>query len=353
MSEPATDREAPPPPSGSRAWSRSPETRAEAGRERRRGWQRLERLIAQSEARKTLGGAEITELCRLHRAACRDLSHAIANREPGEVVEYLHGLVGRGHAVLYRFERLRLHSWRDLLFSAVPARLYRDPYLWVSAAVFFGLGLISASLAFYVDGNEWERLVLGEEFMEQLNTMYASFGDDRDLSESAFMTSFYIRHNISIALKCFAYGIFFGLGSLVMLISNALALGAAFGFMLEGPYGDNFLNFVTAHAPFELTAITLAGAAGLRIGLSVVKTDGLTRTASLRKAARESVPIVTATCLLLLGAAIIEGFFSPLPIHYGFKLPVFMLSVAVLVLYFVVLGRMGHEAELAADRNRP
>src|SRR5437773_2183469 len=76
------------------------------------------------------------------------------------------------------------------------------------------------------------------------------------------MAGFYIQHNTTIGLQCFAYGLFFGIGSLYQLASNATILGTVFGYMATSPSARNFFTFVTAHAPFELTAIVLAGAAG-------------------------------------------------------------------------------------------
>ncbi len=79
------------------------------------------------------------------------------------------------------------------------------------------------------------------------------------------MSSFYIQHNTGIGLRCFAWGILI-IPCLYVLASNAVQLGAVFGYMArpDAVGGDNFFQFVTAHGPFELTAIALSAAAGLR-----------------------------------------------------------------------------------------
>ena len=76
------------------------------------------------------------------------------------------------------------------------------------------------------------------------------------------MAGFYIQHNASIGLQCFAWGLFFGLGSLYELLSNGIILGTVFGHMARGPHAANFFTFVTAHGPFELTAIVFSGRPG-------------------------------------------------------------------------------------------
>ena len=66
---------------------------------------------------------------------------------------------------------------------------------------------------------------------------------------------------------------------MLVTMFNAISLGAAFGYMArpDVPAGENFFHFVTAHGPFELTAIVLSAGAGLRLGLSWMMTGGLTR----------------------------------------------------------------------------
>ena len=100
------------------------------------------------------------------------------------------------------------------------------------------------------------------------------------------MAGFYIQHNTTIGLQCFAWGLFFGLGSLYELLSNGMILGTVFGHMAVSPNARNFFTFVTAHGPFELTAIVFSGAAGLRLGSGLIDTQGQTRLASLRREAR-------------------------------------------------------------------
>jgi uncharacterized membrane protein SpoIIM required for sporulation len=98
---------------------------------------------------------------------------------------------------------------------------------------------------------------------------------------------------------------------------------------------------VTAHGPFELTAIILSAAAGLRLGISWLSTGGLTRTSSLIKAGRDTLPIALAATVMFVIAASIEGFISPTPEEYlpwWAKGLVAVVSCGALAFYFVVLG---------------
>ena len=61
-----------------------------------------------------------------------------------------------------------------------------------------------------------------------------------------------------------------GLGSVFFLIYNGLVIGSVMGPIEPMGYQQNFYPFVIGHGAFELTAIVLAGAAGLRLGLALL-----------------------------------------------------------------------------------
>src|SRR5690606_20677456 len=102
--------------------------------------------------------------------------------------------------------------------------------------------------------------------------------------------------------------------------------------------GDNFFQFVTAHGPFELTAIALSAGAGLRMGLGLFSTGGLRRIDSLRRSALQAVPIMSAAVVLFFLAAFTEGFVSPSPLPYVVKAAWAIMSSGLMMFYFVVLG---------------
>ncbi|MFT5130791.1 MAG: putative membrane protein SpoIIM required for sporulation [Rhodothermales bacterium] len=153
------------------------------------------------------------------------------------------------------------------------------------------------------------------------------------------MSIWYIQNNVLIAIQYFAFGIFLGFGSGICLLMNGLVLGASFGYILSTPYGMNFLSFVTAHGPFELTGIVIAGAAGLKLGYSLVNTHGYTRLESLRRGAREVAPIISGAAFFIFFAAFIEAFWSPMNMPYFGKAWVAVMSIVVLLMYFGAFQR--------------
>ena len=310
---------------------------------RESSWRELDHLLARLEA-EPLRRARVDEVLRLgelYRAACTDLMLAEAHDLPRDTVNYLHGLVGRAHNAVYRAQGFRFADWGAILFGEVPRRLRSDRTLWLSALVFWGSFLISALVAAGQPGIAEK--YLGEAHVAQMDEMYSQPVDavrqEGMQRNDTLMAGFYIQHNTSIGLQCFAWGLLFGLGTLYQLLSNGLMLGTIFGHMAVGPNAANFFEFVTAHGPFELTAIVFSGAAGLRLGWGLIDTKGESRLASLRREAHAALPTVAAASVLFILAAFVEGYVSASSMPYAGKAGVAVFSTAVLAVYLGFGGR--------------
>jgi uncharacterized membrane protein SpoIIM required for sporulation len=313
---------------------------------RRKNWQELEQLCDQVQGSGTvkLPPATVARFGSLYRAACADLALAFAHQLPQNTVQYLHRLVGRAHNQLYRSRKFEVHRWTEMLLFEVPKRIFNDRCVQVMFCVFWGLFVLSAWLAYSKSAwPDFAEHVLTADGIQNLEEMYKDpIGTKRSGDENMFMAGFYIRHNTSIGLQCFAWGLLVVPGMLVTMF-NAISLGAAFGYMArpEVAASENFFTFVTAHGPFELTAIVLSAGAGLRLGLSWIMPGGLTRLSALLQAGREVMPVMGAAGVMFFMAALIEGFLSPLPettAPYWLKMLVAILSSSILAFYFIVLG---------------
>ncbi|MNL26723.1 hypothetical protein D3C87_1482690 [compost metagenome] len=153
-------------------------------------------------------------------------------------------------------------------------------------------------------------------------------------------------HNIGIAFQTFASGLLFGLGSAFFLFFNGLMIGAVAGHLTHIGFGQTFWSFVIGHGAFELTAIALAGAAGLQLGWALIAPGRLPRAEALRLAARKSVLLICGVMLFLLIAAFIEAYWSsttaPTPMTKYLVGAVLWMLVAG---YLLFAGRVRHAPE--------
>ncbi len=311
-------------------------------RQRRENWQQLEQLCGRMEnhRKSTLGAEAISQFASLYRSACADLALADAYQLPPNTVQYLHRLVGRAHNQLYRSRRFDTAKWMGILLRDVPQRIFNDRCVQFAFCLFWGVFIGSAILAAnHILWPHYAEEMMTEAVLEQMRDSFSQPIQGRNAAANPVMASFYIQHNAGIGLQCFAGGLLVIPGILVTIF-NAAHLGAAFGYFARPNIleGDNFYHFVTAHGPFELTAIVLSAGAGLQLGISCIRTNGLTRSASLQKTAKEVMPLMGAAMILFFFAALIEGFLSPSALPYWVKATVAVLSSGLLMMYFVVLG---------------
>ncbi len=182
--------------------------------------------------------------------------------------------------------------------------------------------------------------LLSPEMAEHMEEAYADgFGKGRSESADTMMAGFYVHNNVGIAFRCFATGVLFGLGSMFFLVYNGLQMGAVAGLLTASGRGFNLLTFVASHGAFELTAIVIAGTAGLVMGYALVDTRGRRRFDSLRARARDIVQLVMGAALMLIVAAFIEGFWSPSAIPAPIKLSVAGGLYLLVTAYLALAGR--------------
>jgi uncharacterized membrane protein SpoIIM required for sporulation len=308
-------------------------------------WTALEGDISWLRAARgrRLEPARVADFARRYRAACSDLALATGMRFPAGTTEYLQQLVADAHTQLYRIESFSILAWLRSLLVDVPRRTIADPCTWIAAAVFWGLfgGAIVATWL----RPEFAVEVVGDGMLANCEAMYAERpGSGGFTAARAEMAGFYVFNNAGIGLKCFAGGILFGIGSLIMLAFNGLALGTVFGHMLASPVAANFGEFVTAHGPFELTAIVLSAAAGLRLGWALVDTRGWSRAESLRRTAPEALGTAGLATVLFFMAAFVEAFISPSTLPWSAKAAVAIASTALMVAFFIVGWIVGGRA---------
>ena len=306
--------------------------------QRQNQWARLEELGRTLGGRRSRRSAQQVSLFgKLYRDACADLALADAYQLPPETVEYLHRLVARSHNLLYRSRGFDYRAWAQTLFVTVPRTIFRDGCVHLAFVMFWSLFLISAFSAY--QNSEFAERIVGVNSLDQAEESF-SIWQERTFGRNFSMACFYIWNNAGIGLQCFAWSILFVPG-LFTLSYNAVQLGAVFGYMFRPELGEasqNFQTFVTAHGPFELTAIVLSAGAGLRIGLGLVRTRGLSRISSLAKSGREGLPIAACAVILFVLAALIEGVVSPSNLPWAAKGLVALITSTMLLVYFVVLG---------------
>lgn len=277
-------------------------------------WQAFAEQLRQLEQGKPKIG-DMADFPHHYRRLCQHLALAQERGYSSYLVDPLQQLALRGHQQLYRHRSQLGANVLSFVLADFP-RLVREQWRFVLIAslLFFG-SLVGVALLVYLFPDLIYTIVSPQQVAE-MQSMYDPDASrlgraaDRASSEDWMMFGYYVMHNIGIAFQTFAAGLLFGLGSVFFLIFNGLIIGAISGHLTEIGFGQTFWSFVIGHGAFELSAIALAGAAGLQLGWALIAPGQLTRGESLRLAARKSVQMLCGVMLFLLIAAFIEAYWS-------------------------------------------
>jgi uncharacterized membrane protein SpoIIM required for sporulation len=316
----------------------------------RKEWEELESQLSlirndRKRQRNDFEPVRGDHVAELYRRACEHLALARARNYPRYLLDRLDRMTAEAHQVIYQRREFGLARIRHAFLYDFPRAVRAHAsYVWAAAALLYLPMLLVGWLVF--QRPDLILSVTSAENAAQYEEMYSesaeSIGSTRGPEADWYMFGMYIEHNVSIAFQCFAAGIFFGVGSLLSLLFNGVQIGAIAGYLTERGLAGTFYSFVVTHGAFELTAIVLAGATGLRLGFSLLMPGRLSRVQSLTQAARETTVIIYGFIIMLLIAAAIEAFWSsarwlPLTLKY---------SVAA-VCWIAVLGYLGFQGRRA------
>ena len=306
---------------------------------RRKGeWAALDLILTAQKPLHKLPPADISNFSALYRGVCGDLVHARDVGYSGDLVAYLDGIAGRAHNLLYAAPPYRLGAAWELVARDFPRAIRRNLKFFALGMALFYVPMI-VCLAATLANPEFATYILPNETLRGMAEMYSEGLSGRDAGTDSGMAGFYVYNNVGIAFRCFATGILFGLGSLFFLIYNGITIGTVLGHVIAAGHGHNILTFVCTHGTFELTAIGIAGGAGLQMGYALVDTGGRTRLGSLRAQGRDLALIILGAAIMLFIAAGLEGFWSPSSIPPPVKWATAGVFTVLLTLYFMFAGR--------------
>ncbi|GAB2506019.1 stage II sporulation protein M [Lysobacter humi (ex Lee et al. 2017)] len=271
-----------------------------------------------------------------YRRLCQHLALARRRGYSAQVTGRLQALMQRGHAVIYRTPPPRWSRVAVFLLAGFP-RLVRAEagMMWAAAALLYvPMVLMFAAIQWQPD---LSAALFPPEQLAQFEAMYDPADPERRLGRDdgtdLAMFGHYIWNNISIGFRTFALGIVGGIGTIWALLTNGVIIGGVAGHLQAIGYGDPFWRFVAGHSAFELTAIVIAGGAGLQLGLRLIAPGNLRRADALVVAGRRGALLCAGVFVMLLIAAFIEAFWSsigwmPAAVKYG----------VAAVLWTIVLG---------------
>jgi uncharacterized membrane protein SpoIIM required for sporulation len=267
-------------------------------------WRSLEEAVRRSYQGR-LAGSEITELIRLYLRASSHLAEAQSRYHDPALEEYLNGLVARAQAAIYGSEARSYRLVTVALGSRYRAAVRRTlPFIAIVAGLLAAVLLLTDLwVATSPEAQAGAVPPMAREAIQR-----ADEGQSGVDAPGPAMSAFVFQNNVQVAFLAFALGISFGIGTLWVIVQNAVFIGLIAGAFQAAGHAPAFWSLVLPHGFLELIAICIAGGSGLRMGWALVDPGDRDRLSALVQEARDAVLVVVGVIPAFGIAAAIEGF---------------------------------------------
>ncbi|GAC1600182.1 MAG: stage II sporulation protein M [Acidimicrobiales bacterium] len=302
-------------------------------------WERLAALCARADrGLRRLSAEDVDELVRLYQRTSAHLSYARTYYGDPALIARLTALVGRGNVIVYGNRSRSLRSFSQFFTETFPAAVWDARwFVLVSAALFF---VPAAAMGVWIAHSRRAVEATGSPALRQayLSHDFAAYYRSRPSAEFAAQVQ---TNNIRVAFQAFAGGIVGCVLTIVVLAQNGIGVGQAAGLFASAGRQREFYGLILPHGLLEISSIIVAGAAGLRLGWSLIAPGDLPRAEALAREGRRSVAIVAGLIVTFIVAGTIEGFVTGSALPTTARIGIGILAESTFVLYVVVLGRAG------------
>lgn len=266
-----------------------------------------------------------------------DLSFARTFYPDSNVTRYLNGLTAQVHRGLMqnrREERGRLITfWKyelPLLFKQSHRLLAISALVFIVAGI---LGWVSAA-----HDNTFVRLILGDQYVN-MTLENIKKGDPLGVYNSSGQATMFVQitlNNIYVAFRTFVFGLFASFGTVAMLFYNGVMLGSFQYFFYErGLLIDSILK-IWIHGTLEISAIVIAGCAGLTVGNSLLFPGTFSRLESFKRGIKQGLKIAVGLVPIFIMAGFLESFVTRLTLPPVVSASIILVSAAFIVWYFIL-----------------
>lgn len=240
-----------------------------------------------------------------------DLSYSRTFYPNRSVRVYLNDLAQRTFYVLYSNRQSKSPNHTSYWLEELPLLMYAARRDMLIAFLVFLTAFLTGVLSCAMDP-DFPQLILGERYVEMTEANIAA-GDPMAVYKSSGqfdMAMGITANNLYVAFLSFISGIFFAIGSLIIMISNGIMVGAfQYFFVQKGLFMESFLT-IWVHGTLEISAIVIAGGAGITMGRGLAFPGTYTRAQAFQQSARRGLKIFFGISPVILLAAIFESFLT-------------------------------------------
>lgn len=294
-------------------------------------WHEFEQLLSEQQPNPD-------QLADLFVRVTDDLSYARTHYPESKTVSYLNTLAAKVHLSIYRNRKEKKSRFLDFWKYELPHLFYSVHKQLLYSFVIFTVAVLIGVVSTAHD-ETFVRLILGDAYVNQTLANIEA-GDPMAIYKSQDGTNMFFGitfNNIKVAFIAFVFGIFLSFGTGYILLSNGIMLGAfQYFFYQKGLLLTSVLT-IWVHGTLEISAIVIAGAAGIVMGNSLLFPGTYSRMESFKRGAQKGVKVTIGLVPIFIAAGFLESFVTRLTEwHWAVKLGIILSSAFFIVYYFIV-----------------
>lgn len=240
-----------------------------------------------------------------------DLAFAQTHYPQSRITVYLNNLASALHNEIYRNKR---EKWSRLITywtREVPQTMYEARKELLYSFLIFAMSVLIGSVSQYHDV-DFSRLILGHEYVD-MTLQNIENGEPMAVYNGGDETSMFLHitiNNVFVSFVIFVMGVLTSVMSGYYLFQNGVMLGAFQTFFFQQGLGYESMLAIWLHGTLEISAIIVAGAAGIAMGNGWLFPGTYSRLVSFRRGAKRGLKIIIGTVPIFIIAGFIEGFFT-------------------------------------------
>ncbi|GGG46031.1 stage II sporulation protein M [Christiangramia forsetii] len=294
-------------------------------------WVKYESLL------QNYGNLSPGQLSDIYIELSDDLSYSKTFYPKSNTSTYLNALVAGLHQKIYRSKKESGNRFITFFTKEFPSQFHKhQKQLLLSFLIFAGFCIIGA----YSSATDaaFVRSILGDAYIN-MTLENIDNSDPMAVYKKASETDMFLGitlNNIRVSLMAFSLGILAGIGTVFLLMQNAVMLGSFQYFFYDKGLLWESARTIWIHGTIEISVIIVAGCAGLVVGKSILFPGTYTRLKSFTMGIKNGLKIVISTIPFFIIAGFLEGFVTRITSMPDWLAIIIILSSLTLILFYYV-----------------
>jgi len=296
-------------------------------------WEAFEKLINAGER------TSADKLAEIYIKITDDLAFARTHFAKSQLTSYLNNLASDIHLSIYKNKKEESSRFISFWQFELPQVMSESlKYVLISFVIFIISGIIGALSAAHDD--TFVRLIMGDQYVNETLSNIDK-GDPMAIYKQMGQTEMFLGitfNNIRVSFLVFIAGLFSSIAAGYLLFSNGIMLGAfQYFFYQKGLLMTSILT-IWIHGTLEISAIIIAGAAGIIMGNGLLFPGTYSRLQSFKKGAKKGLKIIIGLVPVFILAGFLEGFVTRLTgMPDLIKIAIILGSATFILIYFIFI----------------